>query len=66
MRRRVRVCSEWHCESTDRKADCRGGVATKNQKVDTPPRSPHYTDGDTIEEVKANLREAIQLYLEVS
>ena len=25
-----------------------------------------YTDGDTIEEVKANLREAIQLYLEVS
>ncbi len=25
-----------------------------------------YTDGDTLEEVKANLREAIQLYLEAS
>jgi len=25
-----------------------------------------YTDGDTIEEIKANLKEAIQLYLEVS
>ena len=25
-----------------------------------------YTDGDTLEEVQANLREAIQLYLEVS
>ena len=25
-----------------------------------------YTDGDTLEEVRANLREAIQLYLEVS
>ena len=25
-----------------------------------------YTDGDTIEEVKRNLQEAIQLYLEVS
>ena len=24
-----------------------------------------YTDGDTLDEVKANLREAIQLYLEV-
>ena len=64
MRRRVRVCSEWHCEGADRQADDRASGGTGETFIPAGGRGKllEYRSAQTLEIILPGLKTAFNTH----